>query len=57
MTSTRNIKHKAVMVRARARKTAGRVTGNRHQQSRGRREQVMGNLGQVMTKFKDVFRR
>jgi uncharacterized protein YjbJ (UPF0337 family) len=57
MSTTRNIKHKAATARGSARKTAGRVTGNRRQQAKGRREQAMGNLRQAMAKIMDAFKR
>lgn len=57
MSITRNIKDRAATARGGARKTAGRVTNNRHQQSKGRREQVTGNLRQAMTKIREAFRR
>ncbi len=57
MSITRNIKDKAVTARGGVMKIAGRVTGNRHQQSKGRREQVIGNLRQAMAKIRDAFRR
>jgi uncharacterized protein YjbJ (UPF0337 family) len=57
MNVTKNIKHKAATARGGARKTAGRVTGNRRQQSQGRREQVMGNVKQALAKIGAAFRR
>jgi uncharacterized protein YjbJ (UPF0337 family) len=57
MSITRNIKHKAETARGSARRTAGRVTGNRRQQAKGRREQVKGNLKQAMAKIRSAFRR
>jgi uncharacterized protein YjbJ (UPF0337 family) len=57
MSTTRNIKNRAATARGSARKTAGRVTGNRRQQAKGRREQAMGNFRQAMAKIMNAFRR
>lgn len=57
MTITRKIAHMAETAKASARKTVGRVTGNRRQQAKGRREQAKGNLKHGLAKIRDAFRR
>jgi uncharacterized protein YjbJ (UPF0337 family) len=57
MTITRKIAHKAETAKASARKTAGRVTGNRRHQAKGRRKQAKGNLRQALAKIWGAFRR
>ncbi len=57
MMITRKIAHKAETAKGSARKTAGRVTGNRRQQAKGRREQAKGSLKQALAKIRDAFRR
>jgi uncharacterized protein YjbJ (UPF0337 family) len=54
---TRKIANKAETAKGGARKTAGRVTGNRRQQAKGRREQANGNLKQALAKMLAAFRR
>jgi uncharacterized protein YjbJ (UPF0337 family) len=57
MSITRNVRNKAETVRGNARKTAGRVTGNRRQQAKGRRERFKGNFKQAMAKIQAAFGR
>jgi uncharacterized protein YjbJ (UPF0337 family) len=57
MAITKKIAHKAETAKGSARKTAGRVTGNRRQQAKGRREQAKGNLKQALAKIRDAFKR
>jgi uncharacterized protein YjbJ (UPF0337 family) len=54
---TRKIANKAETTKGGARKTAGRVTGNRRQQAHGRRDQAKGNLKQAIAKIMAAFRR
>lgn len=57
MMITRKIAHKAETAKGSARKTAGRVTGNRRRQAKGRREQAKGNLKLALAKIRGAFRR
>jgi len=52
----RKIAHKAEVVKGRAKKTAGRLTGNRRLQAQGRRDQLKGNAKQAGAKVKDAFK-
>jgi uncharacterized protein YjbJ (UPF0337 family) len=53
---TKKIAHKAEVVKGRAKKTAGRLTGNRRLHAEGRRDQIKGNAKQAGAKIKDVFK-
>jgi uncharacterized protein YjbJ (UPF0337 family) len=57
MSITRNIRIKAETARGGASKAAGRLSGNRRLQAKGRREQFKGNLKQAMAKFRTAFSR
>ena len=57
MSITRKTANKTEIIKARARQTAGRITGNRRQQARGRREQAEGNFKQALAKVLAAFRR
>jgi uncharacterized protein YjbJ (UPF0337 family) len=57
MMITRKIAHKAETARASARKTAGRVTGNRRRQAKGRRKQARGSLRLALAKIRGAFGR
>jgi uncharacterized protein YjbJ (UPF0337 family) len=57
MSIASKIAHKAEAVKGGAKKTAGRVTGNRRLRAKGRRDQAKGNLKQAGAKVKDAFRR
>jgi len=52
----KKIAHKAEVVKGRAKKTAGRLTGNRRLQAQGRRDQLKGNAKQAGAKVKDAFK-
>jgi uncharacterized protein YjbJ (UPF0337 family) len=56
MSLAKKIAHKAEVVKGRAKKTVGRLTGNRRLQAQGRRDQFKGNAKQTGTKVKDAFR-
>jgi uncharacterized protein YjbJ (UPF0337 family) len=54
---TRKIARNVETAKGAATKTAGRVTGNRRLQARGRRAQTKGKLKQAAAKIRDAFRR
>ncbi|MFI9208338.1 CsbD family protein [Streptomyces sp. NPDC053253] len=56
MSVAKKIAHKAEEVKGGAKKTAGRVTGNRRLQAEGRGDQVRGHTKQAWAKVKDAFR-
>ena len=56
MSLARKIAHKAEVVKGRAKKSVGRLTGNRRLQAQGRREEFKGNAKRAGTKVKDAFR-
>jgi uncharacterized protein YjbJ (UPF0337 family) len=51
------MKHKAQTARGAAKKSTGRVTGNRRLRNKGRAEKARGNARQAADKFKDAFKR
>jgi uncharacterized protein YjbJ (UPF0337 family) len=53
----RTMKHKAQTARGAAKKSTGRVTGNRRLRNKGRAEKARGNARQAADKFKDAFKR
>lgn len=57
MSGHRKLAHKIEMIKGGAKKTAGRVTGNRRLQAEGRRDQVKGKAKQAGNKLMDAFRR
>jgi len=54
MSIAKKIAHKAEAVKGSAKKTAGRVTGNRRLRAEGRGDQAKGNLEQAGAKVKDA---
>jgi uncharacterized protein YjbJ (UPF0337 family) len=56
MSLAKKIAHKAEVVKGRAKKSVGRLTGNRRLQAQGRRDQFKGNARQAGTKVKDAFK-
>jgi len=52
----KKIAHKAEAVKGAAKKTIGRITGNRRLRAEGRRDQAKGNMKQAGAKIKDAFR-
>ena len=57
MSGSRKLAHKIEMMKGGAKKTVGRVTGNRRLQAEGRRDQVKGKAKQAGNKLMDAFRR
>jgi uncharacterized protein YjbJ (UPF0337 family) len=57
MSIASKIAHKAEALKGGAKKTVGRVTGNRRLRGKGHRDQAKGNLKQAEAKIKDTFRR
>ncbi len=57
MSSRRKLAHKIEIMKGGAKKTAGRITGNRRLQAEGRRDQVKGKAKQAGVKLMDAFRR
>jgi uncharacterized protein YjbJ (UPF0337 family) len=51
------IRHKAQTAKGAARKTTGRVTGNRRLRTSGRAEKATGNARQAADKIKDALKR
>ncbi|SOB81361.1 CsbD family protein [Streptomyces sp. 1331.2] len=56
MSIAKKIAHQAEAVKGGAKKTVGRVTGNRRLQAEGRGDQVKGNTKQAGAKIKDAFK-
>jgi uncharacterized protein YjbJ (UPF0337 family) len=56
MSLAKKMAHKAEVVKGRAKKTVGRLTGNRRLRAEGRRDQLKGNAKQAGAKVKDAFR-
>jgi uncharacterized protein YjbJ (UPF0337 family) len=54
---TKNIAHRAEAVKGGAKKTAGRITGNRRLQAEGRRDQAKASIRQAGSRIKDAFKR
>ncbi len=57
MSILKKIRHKAQTVKGAARKSTGRVTGNRRLRTRGRGEKARGNAKQAADKIMDALRR
>ena len=57
MSIGKKIVYRAEAVKGSAMKTVGRLTGNRRLRTRGRRDQVKGNVRQYGTKIKDALKR
>ncbi len=56
MSILKKIRHKAQTAKGEARKSAGRVTGNRRLRTRGRAEKATGDAKQAADKVKDVLK-
>ena len=56
MSILKKIRHKAQTAKGAARKSTGRVTGNRRLRTRGRVERATGDLKQAADKIKDAFK-
>jgi len=56
MSFAKTIAHKAEAVKGGAKKTLGRMTGNRRLRAEGRGDQVKGNTKQAGAKIKDAFK-
>jgi uncharacterized protein YjbJ (UPF0337 family) len=56
MSLAKTIAHKAEAVKGGAKKTLGRMTGNRRLRAEGRGDQVKGNTKQAGAKIKDAFK-
>ncbi len=56
MSIARTIAHKAEAVKGSAKKTIGRITGNRRLRAEGRGDQVKGDTKQAGAKIKDAFK-
>jgi uncharacterized protein YjbJ (UPF0337 family) len=56
MSIAKKIAHKAESVKGGAKKSVGRVTGNRRLRAEGRSDQAKGNTKQAGAKVKDAFR-
>ncbi|GAA1171641.1 uncharacterized protein YjbJ (UPF0337 family) [Kitasatospora gansuensis] len=56
MSIAKKIAHTAEAVKGGAKKTVGRVTGNRRLRAEGRGDQIKGNTKQAGAKIKDAFR-
>jgi uncharacterized protein YjbJ (UPF0337 family) len=52
----KKIRHKAQTAKGEAKKSTGRVTGNRRLRTRGRAEKVTGDAKQAGDKVKDAFK-
>jgi uncharacterized protein YjbJ (UPF0337 family) len=52
----KRIRHKAQTAKGAARKSTGRVTGNRRLRTRGRAEKAAGDFKQAADKVKDAFK-
>lgn len=57
MSIIKKIRHKAQTAKGAARKSTGRVTGNRRLRTKGRAEMARGNVKQAADKIKDAFKR
>jgi uncharacterized protein YjbJ (UPF0337 family) len=57
MSILKKMRHKAQTARGAAKKSTGRVTGNRRLRARGRAEKARGNAKQAGDKIKDAFKR
>jgi uncharacterized protein YjbJ (UPF0337 family) len=57
MSILNRIRHKAQTAKGGAKKSAGRVTGNRRLRTKGRAEKATGNVKQAADKVKDAFKR
>jgi uncharacterized protein YjbJ (UPF0337 family) len=55
MSIPKKIAHKAEAVKGGAKKSAGRVTGNRRLRAEGRGDQAKGDIKQAGAKVKDAF--
>jgi len=56
MSIAKKLAHKAEAVKGSAKKSAGRVTGNRRLRAEGRSDQAKGNTKQAGAKLKDAIR-
>jgi uncharacterized protein YjbJ (UPF0337 family) len=52
----KKIRHKAQTAKGEAKKTTGRVTGNRRLRTKGRAEKATGDAKQAADKVKDAFK-
>jgi uncharacterized protein YjbJ (UPF0337 family) len=52
----KKIRHKTQSARGQAKKTTGRVTGNRRLRAKGRAEKAKGDTKQAADKIKDAFK-
>ena len=57
MSILKKIRHKAQTARGKAKKSTGRVTGNRRLRTRGRAEKAVADVKQAADKVKDAFKR
>ena len=56
MSILKKIRHKAQTARGKAKKSTGRVTGNRRLRTRGRAEKAVADVKQAADKVKDAFK-
>jgi uncharacterized protein YjbJ (UPF0337 family) len=56
MSMLKKIRHKAQTAKGQAKKTTGRVTGNRRLKTRGRAGKATGDVKQAADKIKDAFK-
>lgn len=56
MTILKNFRHKFQTAKGDAKKSTGRVTGNRRLSTRGRAEKATGDIKQAADKVKDAFK-
>jgi uncharacterized protein YjbJ (UPF0337 family) len=56
MSILKKIRHKARTAKGAAKKSTGRVTGNRRLKTEGRTDQATGNIEQATDKVKDAFK-
>ncbi len=56
MSILKKIRHKAQTAKGAAKKSAGRVTGNRRLRTKGRTEMATGHARQAADKVKDAFK-
>lgn len=56
MSILKKIRHKAQTAKGEAKKSTGRVTGNRRLRTRGRAEKATGHAKQAADKVKDAFK-
>jgi uncharacterized protein YjbJ (UPF0337 family) len=56
MSIAKKLAHKAEAVKGHAKKTVGRITGNRRLRAEGRTDQVKGDTKQAGAKIKDALK-